>query len=122
MMLRGFSFICAVVAGLHLAGLSFAFGPCHWKYLLVTAISGATLWGLLPALVPLRRWTGMLISAALALGVQQASLWLWREKMGGAWWPLAQFASVHFLIHLGCGRLRYRRPSTFVWRGTMLKR
>ena len=120
MMLNGFSFICAVVVGLHLAALSFAFGPWHWKYLLVSVISGVLLWGALPALAPLRRWSGLLIGAALALAVQQAAFWLWRAKLGGVWWPLIQFVAVHFLIGLSFGRLRRRRPSTFVWRGTML--
>jgi hypothetical protein len=121
MKLNGFSFIAAVVAALHLAGLGFALGPWHWKYLLVTAISGATLWGVLPWLLPLRRWTGLFVGAALALVVQQAAFWLWRAKLGGACWPLAQFAATHFLMGLTFARLRQRRPATFVWRGTMLK-
>lgn len=120
MRLNGFLFICALVAALHLAALGFACGPWHWKYLLATAISGVLLWGVLPALLSLRRWTGLLFGAALALAVEQMAFWLWRAKLGGVLWPLAQFASVHFLIGLGFGWLRHRHPSTFVWRGAML--
>lgn len=120
MKLSGLSFIGSIVALLHVAALSFAFGPWHWKYLLVTVVSGALLWGALPALLPVRRWTGLLIGAVLALAAQQTAFWLWRAKLGDVWWPLAQFASVHFLIGLGFGRLRHRRPSTVAWRGAML--
>ena len=118
--MNGFRFIAAVVAGLHLAAMSFAFGPWHWKYLLVAGASGALLWGVVPVLLPLRRWTGLLVGAALALAVQQAAFWLWRAKLGDAWWPLAQFASIYFLIGVGFGRLHCRCPSTLAWRGTML--
>jgi hypothetical protein len=115
-----FRFIPAVVAALHLAALNFALGPWHWDYLLVAALSGALLWGALPALLPLRRWTGLLIGGLLALTTQQAAFGLWRAKLGEAYWPLVQFASLHFLIGSGCGWLRRSRPSTFVRRSAML--
>ncbi len=116
MKLNGLSLIGSIVALFHVAALSFAFGPWHWKYLLATVASGALLWVVLPALLPLRRWTGWLICTVVALTVQQTAFWLWRAKLGGMWWPLVQFASVHFLIGLWFGWSRYRRPSTFVWR------
>lgn len=121
MTMTGFRSIASIVCVLHVTTLSFAFGPWHWKYLLVALISGALLWGVLPALLPLRRWTGLLIGVAVALTVQQAAFGFWRTKLGVIWWPLMQFASIHFLIGLGFGRARRRRPPTFVWRGTMVK-
>lgn len=68
--MTGFRFIASIVAMLHVAALSFAFGPRHGKYLLVKVISGAILWGLIPALIPLRRYSGLLIGAGVALVLQ----------------------------------------------------
>jgi hypothetical protein len=120
MMMSGFLFFASIVAMLHVAALSFAFGPWHWKYVIVTAISGAMLWGVFPVLLPLRRWSGLALGMVGALMVQQAAFWFWRAKLGGIEWPLAQFASIHFLMGLSFDRVRRRRQATFVWRGTMI--
>ena len=101
-----FGFIAALVAAIHLAGLSFAFGTWHWKYLLVLAISGITLWGVLPKLSPRQKWLGPVIGSALAFAMQQAAFWLWRAEIGSVWWALAQCAAIHFLIGLTFAWLR----------------
>lgn len=121
MKLTGFAFITAIVTALHVAALSVVFGHWHGRYLLAAGASGVVLWGVGPALVPFRRRTGLLLGSALAIAVQQAVFWMWRAKLGGVFWPLAQFAAIHFMLGLAFARWRGRRPPTFVWRGSMLK-
>jgi len=103
-----FRYLASGIAVLHLTALSLACGPWHWGYLTLTVVSGALL-GMWQAHVPRQRGI-LLICATLALSVQQATFWLWKANLGAPWWPLAQFASVHFLMGLGFRRLLRRSP------------
>ena len=120
--MSGFLFSASIVAMLHVAAVSFVVGSWHWKYLIVTVASAGVLWILVPLLLPLLRWTVQLSGAVVAQLLQQAAFWIWRAKLCGIGWPLVQFVSVHFLSGLVFARVRRRRPSTFVWRGTMINR
>ena len=102
---RGFIRIAAVVVAIHVAALGFAMGRLHWKYLLVTVISGVVIWCMVPTQFQQRGWAGWLVRCVVALAVQWAAFRFWREQLGGMWPSMAQFAALHFLIGIGISKL-----------------
>lgn len=122
MKLQRFVTTAVFVALLHVAVLSIVFGPWQWKYLLCALLTGAIFWILLPAVLPLRRRAFLITAAIFSFAVQQICFRIWRENYDGVWWPLTQFWVIHGLLFVGFVYFRDRRSSTFVWRGTMLKK
>jgi len=96
--------IVVVMAALHVAVLSFVFGPRHIGYILVACLSAVAVWGVVFLFNEQKRRRAMIMGVVLGLIVQQVIYQVWKTEMPGFWWPLAQFAALQFLIAFGLGR------------------
>jgi hypothetical protein len=92
--------IVASVVALHLVILSFMFGPRQIGYALAAYFSAVFIWGLVFMFGGQRR-VGFWIAGAVATMVMQQAAWFTMARQDfGFCWPLAQFASLHFLVGL----------------------
>jgi hypothetical protein len=63
--------------------------------------------GILPMILPLPRRGGLLVAGLLAFAVHQAAYHLWRSKLDGLVWALAQFTSIQTIVAVALlGRIR----------------
>ena len=90
-----------VIAALHVAGLSYAFGLRHISYLLAASLSALVVWGVVFLVNEAKRGRAMIVGVVLGLIVQQVVYQVWKTELPGFWWPLAQFAALQFLIAFG---------------------
>jgi hypothetical protein len=97
--------LVVVIAALHVAVLSYAFGPRHINYIFVACLSALVVWGVVCIVNEARRRRAMIVGVVLGLIVQQVVYQVWKTELPGFWWPLAQFAALQFLIGFGLGRL-----------------
>ena len=96
--------LVVVIAVLHVAVLSFVFGPRHIGYLLVACVSAVAVWGVVFLWNEPKRRRAMIVGVVLGLIVQQVIHQVWKTEVPGFWWPLAQFAALQFLIAFGLGK------------------
>jgi hypothetical protein len=96
--------LAAVIAALHVAVLSYAFGPRHIGYSFGACLSALVVWGVVFLWNEQKRRRAMIVGAVLGLIVQQVIYQVWKTEIPGFWWPLAQFAALQFLIAFGLGR------------------
>lgn len=119
---HGFANVALFIALLHLAVFSIVFGGFKFLYLLCAVLSGVVIWIFLPWALPLRRTPFLLTATFLSIVVQLLTYRIWRDDFENAGWPLAQYLSIHGMIYIGFAYYTSRRSSTYVWRGTMLKK
>jgi len=93
--------IVAVIAALHVAVLSFVFGPRHIGYMLVASLSAALTWGVVFFLNERKRRAGFISGMILGLVVQVVAYRILKAELPGFWWPLAQFGALQFLVAYG---------------------
>ncbi len=96
--------LVAVIAGLHLAALSFALGPRCIAYVVAAYLSAVVVWGSVLISVGKRR-LGIIVGVWLSVAVQQAAYQIWKGELGGFWWPLAQFGALQLLIAVGISQV-----------------
>jgi hypothetical protein len=96
--------LMAVIAALHVAVLSVAFGLRHIGYVLATTLSATLIWGVVFFLIEQKRRAGIIGGVVAGLAVQQVAYQVWKGELPGFWWPLAQFAALQFLLAYGIGR------------------
>jgi hypothetical protein len=107
--------VLAVVAMLHLATLSFAFGPRSAAYVLAAYLSAVTVWGGVFLMSQQTRRAGWVAgSLAIVIG-QQIAYRVWKAELQGLSWPLVQFGTLQFLIAVGISEVakRARRTARF---------
>jgi uncharacterized membrane protein YccC len=93
--------LTAVIAALHVAVLSFVFGPRHIGYLLVAALSATVIWGAVFFLNERKRRAGFIVGVVASLVIQVVAGRVLKAELPGFWWPLAQFGAVQFLVACG---------------------
>lgn len=96
--------LMAVIAALHVAVLSVAFGLRHIGYILAATLSATLIWGLVFFLNERQRRAGFIVGVVASLAVQQVAYQVWKTELPGFWWPLAQFTALQFLVAYGIGR------------------
>ena len=96
--------LVVVIAALHVAVLSYAFGPRLISYILAASLSALVVWGVVFIVNEARRRRAMIVGVVLGLIVQQVVYQIWKTELPGYWWPLAQFAALQFLIAFGLSR------------------
>jgi hypothetical protein len=96
--------LVAVIGALHVAGLSFLFGPRHIDYTLTATLSATLIWGVVFVLNEAKRRVGFIVGVVLALIVQVVGHQIWKAELPGFWWALAQFGALQFLIACALGR------------------
>ena len=96
--------LAAVIAALHVAVLSFLFGPRHIGYILVAVFSAILIWGVVFFLSERKRRAGFIAGAILGLVIQVMAYRLLKAELPGFWWPLAQFGALQFLVAYGIGK------------------
>lgn len=97
--------IVPLVAALHVAVLSVVLGPQHVGYMVVAALSATLIWGGVCMLNKRKRQAGVVAGIIAGLAVQQVAYQVWKEQLGGFWWPLAQFGALQSLVAWGVWRL-----------------
>lgn len=93
-----------MIAALHMAVLSFAFGPRHLGYILTAILSGTLILGGIFLLSGRKRRAGFIAGLVVWLAIQQVAYQIWKDELPGYWWALAQFAALQSLIAVGIGR------------------
>jgi len=96
--------LLACIAALHVAALSFAFGPRHIGYILAATLSATLIWGVVFLLNRRKRRAGIIAGVVVGLAVQQVAYQVWKAELPGFWWPLAQFGTLQFLVACGIGK------------------
>ena len=94
----------AVIAALHVAVLSFVFGLQHLGYILTATLSATLIWGGVSFLNARKRRASCIVGVAVGAVVQQVAYQVWKTDLSGFWWPLAQFAALHYLVACGIER------------------
>lgn len=96
--------ILAVVVALHLAALSFVFGPRHIAYILAAYLSALAVWGVVFLISDQKRSASWIVGSLAIVIVQQIAYHTMKSGLPGVWWPLAQFFALQFLIGIGVER------------------
>jgi hypothetical protein len=96
--------LIAIIAALHVVVLSLAFGLRHLGYVLAATLSATMIWGVVFFLNEQQRRARIIGAIVTGLAVQQVTYQVWKAKLPGFWWPLAQFAALQFLIAHRTGR------------------
>lgn len=96
--------LMAVIAALHVAVLSVAFGLRHIGYVLAATLSATLIWGVVFFLSKRKSRAGIIGGVVAGLAVQQVAYQVWKAELPGFWWPLAQFVALQFLLAYGIGR------------------
>lgn len=96
--------LMAIIAALHVAVLSAAFGLRHIGYVLAATLSATLIWGVVFFLDERKHRAGIIGGIVAGLAVQQVAYQVWKAELPGFWWPLAQFAALQFLLAYGIGR------------------
>jgi hypothetical protein len=97
--------LVAVIAALHVAVLSFVFGPRHLGYILVAALSATLPWGVVFFLNKQKHRTGIIVGAVIGLVIQLVAYQIWKGELPRYWLALAQFWSLQFLVAYAWGKL-----------------
>ncbi len=97
--------IVLLVAALHVAVVSLVFGPRHVGYMVSAALSATLIWGGVFVLNGWKRPAGAVAGVVVGLAVQQVAYQVWKEQLGGFWWPVAQFGALQSLVAWGIWRL-----------------
>jgi hypothetical protein len=94
---KGLWRLVAIIASLHVALVSCAFGARCIPYIAAAYLSAVVIWGG----VSMSRWdgpVGVIVGVVLSFAIQQTAYHAWKEELGGFWWPLAQFFAMQVLI------------------------
>jgi uncharacterized membrane protein AbrB (regulator of aidB expression) len=97
--------ILAVVMGMHLAALSFVFGPRSITYVLAAYLSSVVVWGIVLLVSRQKQPAGWIVGSLVIVIIQQVAYHTMKSGLPGFWWPLAQFFAVQFLIGIGVNRV-----------------
>ncbi len=99
--------LVAVIAALHAAVLSIAFGPKCIAYIGAAYLCAVVVWGGV-AMSARRRRVAVMAGIGLTVAVQQAAYQAWKADLGGIWWAGVQFLALQWLIGAGVQRaIRY---------------
>jgi hypothetical protein len=90
-----------VVAALHLAVVSFAFGPRCIAYIVAAYLSAVAVWGAVFLLSEQRHQVVWGVGLLVVVIIQQIAYRVWKAELPGFWWPLGQFGALHFPIAVG---------------------
>ena len=95
--------LAAIIAALHVAGLSLVLGPTCIPYLAAAYLTAVVVWGGV-SISAKKRPMAVIMGAGLTVAVQQAAHQAWKAELGESWWPVAQFFALQLLIGAGVRR------------------
>lgn len=107
--------LCFVIV-LHLVALSFAFGPRRWSYVLIAYSSAVVVWGLVFLMHARRRAAGWVAGSLVVVVIQQLASRNMGWELPNAFWTVAQFFALQFLVGVAVKRVFDRRQPVGVRR------
>ncbi|MCI0747160.1 MAG: hypothetical protein L0Y58_17290 [Verrucomicrobia subdivision 3 bacterium] len=95
--------IASVVVALHVIVLSLFFFKSRVNYFVVTCLSTAIVWSMVFSFSKRKKWVGIVSGSLVQLAIQQVAYHALLSVQAGAWWPLAQFLALQYLVALRLG-------------------